>query len=148
MDTAELEKLLAEVTPGYWKVCETTIHGRKYGGCWVEGPDVDDGDGCPHGILIPISGSGGAKSFTTRIVDIQCHDHNDANARLIAMAPALARKVIAAEKLVESLAEIARQMKTDELVTECDVEFADFEDGYDACIDCAREAIAVWESAQ
>lgn len=91
----EAAKLLDGTTPGPWKVCETTIHGRKYGGCWVEGPDVDDGDGRPQGLLIPITGSGGSMSYTTRLVDIQGHDHNDANAHLIAAAPDLARSVIA-----------------------------------------------------
>lgn len=98
----QAQALLDGATPGPWKCCETTIHGRKYGGCWVEGPDVDDGDGRPRGVLIPISGSGGAISYTTRLVDIQDHDHNDANANLIAAAPDLARTVIA------QAAEIAR----------------------------------------
>jgi hypothetical protein len=87
-------RMLDGVTPGPWKCCETTIHGIKYGGCWVEGPAVDEGDGMPRGLPIPISGSGGAMSYTTRLVDIQVHDHTDANARFIAYArealPALA----------------------------------------------------------
>jgi hypothetical protein len=33
---------LEGATKGPWKVCQTTIHGRKYGGCWVEGPDEPD----------------------------------------------------------------------------------------------------------
>lgn len=95
MTKEQIEALLDGTTPGPWKVCETTIHGRKYGGCWVEGPDVDDGDGRPHGLLIPISGSGGSMSYTTRVVDSQDHDHNDANAHLIASAPDLANTAIA-----------------------------------------------------
>jgi hypothetical protein len=46
--------------------------------------------------------------------------------------------------LVEALRDISRQKKTDELDTEHDVEFADFEGGYDACIDRARAALAAW----
>lgn len=46
------------------------------------------------------------------------------------------------KEAVEALREIATQKKTDELVTEFDVEYADFEGGYDACIDRARAALA------
>jgi len=45
-------------------------------------------------------------------------------------------------KAVEALREIARQKKTDELETEYDVEVADFEGGYDLCIDRARATLA------
>jgi DNA repair exonuclease SbcCD ATPase subunit len=45
-------------------------------------------------------------------------------------------------KAVEDLGEIAQQKKTDELETEYDVEFADFEGGYDWCIDLARTTLA------
>jgi hypothetical protein len=44
-------------------------------------------------------------------------------------------------RLREALEEISRQKKTDELITELDVEYADFEGGYDACIDTARAAL-------
>ena len=44
-------------------------------------------------------------------------------------------------KLEEALKDIAKQKKTTELVTSCDVEYADFEEGYDTCIDVAREAL-------
>lgn len=40
-------------------------------------------------------------SYTTRVVDRQDHDHNDANAALIALAPDLARIAIAAKELAE-----------------------------------------------
>ena len=45
------------------------------------------------------------------------------------------------DRLREALQDIAKQKKTDELVTVCDVEYADFEDGYDMCIDTARAAL-------
>ena len=99
----DLEKLLAEATPGPWRICEATIHGRKYGGCWVEGPEVDDGDGGTSGMLIPMSGSGGSTSYTTRVVDVQGHDYNDANARLIALAPSLAAALLVAEKALRDI---------------------------------------------
>jgi len=44
-------------------------------------------------------------------------------------------------RLTEALKEIAHQKKTSELDTEYDVECADFEAGYDACIDRARAAL-------
>ncbi len=73
-------KMLAEAaTPGPWEVRETVIDGRKYGGAWVE-RNTDDGD------LIQISGSDGARSYTARVVGIQDHDDNDANAAFIAAA--------------------------------------------------------------
>lgn len=45
------------------------------------------------------------------------------------------------ERLRAALKTIAKQKKTDELETACDVEYADFEGGYDACIDVARAAL-------
>lgn len=44
-------------------------------------------------------------------------------------------------RLREALEEIARQKLTDELETEADVEYADFEEGYDCCIRRARAAL-------
>ena len=44
-------------------------------------------------------------------------------------------------RMREALEEIARQKRTDELETELTAEHADFEGGYDACIDCARIAL-------
>src|SRR5690554_3239297 len=71
-------------TPGPWVVRETVVGGKRYGGCWVEALDPEDERGER---LIKISGSGGARSYTTRVVDIQMHDDNDANAHLISAAP-------------------------------------------------------------
>ena len=78
------------------------------------------------------------------IVDIATADgpQNEtrkANARLIALAPSLAAALLVAEK---ALRDISRQKKTDELETEYDVECADFEGGYDACVDTARAALS------
>lgn len=44
-------------------------------------------------------------------------------------------------RLTEALKEISVQKKTSELDTEYDVECADFEGGYDVCIDYARAAL-------
>ncbi len=129
--------MLEGVTPGPWKCCETTIHGQKYGGCWVEGPDVDDGDERPHGLLIPISGSQGAKSYTTRLVDIQGHDHNDANARFIAWAreavPALAAKLAEVESdkremVMQSLADLGQAQEAYEAQLAAEAEVARLRD--------------------
>lgn len=46
------------------------------------------------------------------------------------------------EAMVEALEKIAKQMKTDEIETEYDEAVADFEQGYDDCIDTARAALA------
>jgi hypothetical protein len=76
-------------TPTPWVVRETIMHGTRYGGLWIEPEDAE--------YLVPLTGSGGAKSYTSRIVDIQDHDHNDANARFIVQA------VNAHDDLVEAL---------------------------------------------
>lgn len=85
MTTEELQDLLGRVTPGPWRVGHTVIQGRVYGGAWVEAPDD---------LLIPITGSGGAMSYTAQVINTQGHDHNDDNATLIAIAPDLAAEVI------------------------------------------------------
>ena len=90
-----LETLLDEATPGPWVVRETVIHDRKYGGLWIEALDPEQDDGK---LRICISGSGGARSYTTRVVDIQTHDANDANARLIALTPQLAAALLKARE--------------------------------------------------
>ena len=95
MNSDELKTLISTATPGPWVTSETTIHGVKYGGMWVQGADQPDDDGLMKPPLICISGSGGSRSYTTRIVERQDHDDNDANARLIALAPELAAEVIA-----------------------------------------------------
>lgn len=100
---AALPGMLESATAGPWRVCETSIDGKKYGGCWVEGPDETDYEGRKHGMLIPMSGSGGAMSYTTRLVDRQDHDHNDTNARLIALAPDLAATVIEQQRIIAEL---------------------------------------------
>ena len=68
-----------------------------------------------------------------------------ANATLYCAAPDLARLALEQAdeiaRLREALEEIAKQKRTDEQETEHDVEYADFEGGYDACIDRARAAL-------
>jgi len=46
-----------------------------------------------------------------------------------------------ADRLREALVQIARQKRTDELETEADVEYADFEDGFNTCVNVARAAL-------
>lgn len=51
------------------------------------------------------------------------------------------------DEAVKALREIAKQKRTDELETEYDVEYADFEGGFDDCINRARAALAkIWEA--
>lgn len=99
MNDTELRELEARATKGPWKLAVTTIHGVTYGGVWIEPSDPDN--------LVQISGSGGARSFTNRIVDIQRHDDNDANAALIVAMRnnfvALLDRVQAAEARAASL---------------------------------------------
>jgi len=99
IDLEAIKARLEGVTKGPWAVRQTVIHGKNYGGCWVE---------IENGSLIPMSGSGGSMSYTSRILETQCHDHNDANARFIAAAradiPALVAEV---ERLRDALTQIA-----------------------------------------
>lgn len=69
----ELRAGLAGVTPGPWVVLETTINGTSYGGYWLELADPDG--------MIQMSGSGGARSYTMRVIDQQDHDDNEVNMR-------------------------------------------------------------------
>lgn len=119
-DTETLTKLLAEATPGPWVTSETTIHGVKYGGAWVQGADQPDDDGLMKPPLICISGSGGSRSFTTRIVERQDHDDNDANARLIALAPTLAAELIEARAEIGLLrADLAAERASGDALVAC-----------------------------
>lgn len=52
-----------------------------------------------------------------------------------------------ADELARALLEIAREKRTDELITEYDVEVADFEAAHDMFIDRARSALARYRQA-
>jgi hypothetical protein len=92
---------------------------------------------------------------TTEAVERECRNIHDAITALkiparigvrwqdMLRALAAERDTLAArvKELEDALREIASQKKTDELETEYDVECADFEGGYDACIDRARAAL-------
>lgn len=93
---AAIEKAMEGVTPGTWGAHQTVIHGRAYGGHWVEVADEDQ--------LIQISGSGGARSYTQRVFDTQGHDDNEANARYVAACnPVAMREVLALARQAEAL---------------------------------------------
>jgi len=105
MTAAELEKLLEQVTPGEWHA------GRDY----EDGPFVAGAGYCRANMVGP---------------------SNDrwANARLIALAPTLARRAIAAEKLV-NLAKIVCNMD-------------DGTERFDGAMDDLEEALAAYEATQ
>lgn len=88
-------------TPTPWAVRETILHGTRYGGLWIEPEDAE--------YLVPLSGPGGAKSYTSRVVDIQDHDHNDANARFIVKAVNSHDGLVAALKAARTVIHEDRQ---------------------------------------
>ena len=117
----DLRKILAEATPGPWKthlVDDTTIIA-------TDGTDV-------------ATTCDSANVERSDAYNVES-ERMEADARLIALTPQLAAALIKAR---EGLAEIGRQKRTDELVTEYDVEVADFEAGYDLCVDRARATLA------
>lgn len=75
-------------------------------------------------------------------------DRRTIGALLISMADRIEADGKLIAELREALEEIARQKRTDELVTSVDVEYADFEQGYDDCIDCARAILAKLEEQE
>jgi hypothetical protein len=117
-----LRKLLDEATPAPWN-----IGGRK---------------NPKSGGAVAMVNSPLWESFARVVVRFDDEEADDAgglaNARLIAMAPDLAAALLKAE---EALANIASQKKTDEIETEYEAECADFEAGFDTCVDVARSAL-------
>jgi hypothetical protein len=129
-DNDTLAKLAADATPGPWSTDCMEIHGKKYGGLWVRGADVVEDDGHVGPLMVKLTGSHGAASYTGEIVAAQDHDDNDANARLIALAPSLAAKVIALRKRVEAADAMAEALEsigmtcvTDSFYKDCTLSF-------------------------
>jgi len=134
MTAEQLEELLGKVTPGEWRVeKETTL---ILGSCSAD-------DTSTLGMGYPVA--------ECRISPLSSWakgpnpDEGEANARLIAMAPELARKVIAAEKLVKAarktvspktamLSGLAPKISVDRLMW--------------AGVDDLEKALAAWDSAQ
>ena len=108
----ELEKLLSEVTPGEWSEAVVAE-------IWIAGLNV--------------FANTHPESSAAIICDI-FDGRPKKDASLMAMAPALARKVIATEKLVEALAEVA-----------ADLALGAHPELHKAQI---NEALAAWEDAQ
>ena len=111
-----LRKLLDEATKGPWFLDEDPREGMEWN-IHIMSSDVNR--------VCFMSNTGSAED-------------NHANARLIALAPDLAAALLKAE---ESLEDISRQKKTDELETEYEAECADFEAGFDTCVDVARATL-------
>ena len=89
MNAADLQKLLNEATPGPWDVA-LSRSGRPY---QIVAPNADNG----------APGYVGKAVTRWASISLPSSVEADANARLIALAPDLARRVIAAEKLAEAL---------------------------------------------
>lgn len=96
MNAKELEKLLAEVTPGEWGA-DTDDYGTSNTGGHYVGVYNEDRATLVHVLCRDMTGNSGDYPYAP-------------NARLIALAPALARRVIAAEKLVGALRESQLQI--------------------------------------
>ena len=123
----DLRKILAEATPGPWRYKLPFYGSDEYDtGFFILGKH-------------PKVGSVSHASVRYGCDEAKELGNIKANARLIALTPQLAAALIKAR---EGLAEIGRQKRTDELVTEYDVEVADFEAGYDLCVDRARATLA------
>ena len=118
----DLEKLLAEVTPGDWKVVTP-----------------------PDGIWPPRVFSGSRIICMVDNSDAQ-QIERESNARLIAMAPTLARKVLAAEKIIAAYKELLTTV-----VGECPSLVDEDSGGSAVLINLvldADEALSAWEAAQ
>lgn len=85
MTAEQLEELLGKVTQGEWEANDKGIHPHPY----ICGPETEFEFGFDRPIICYVTGH-----------------NNQNNITLIALAPSLARRVIAAEKLVEALAEL------------------------------------------
>lgn len=108
----DLREKAEAATGGPWVVRETMINGVAYGGHWVEAIDTDPEDARYPERLVQITGSGGARSFTTRIFERQIHDDNEANARFVAAANpatilALLDRIESAERALEPFVVVA-----------------------------------------
>ena len=133
MTTTELEKLLADVTPGPWRVIIDDDGNPLSGRPSVQASDELD-CGIVHwdGFIQPY--------WRSARGDKEIH----ANARLIATAPDLARKVIAAEKLATALRTMMREAIR--LAESGDAGFWDPEE-VQSMVE-SRAAIAAWKDAQ
>lgn len=146
MNAQELEKLLADVTPGEWDTNTHDYGTSNTGGAYV-GVYSEDGATITHVLCRDRAGTGGAHHYAP-------------NARLIALAPTLARRVIAAEKLAEALREARAQLKAvhDDAFKQAIGRGLQTTDGkpfsclqINVCADVAArsgKALAAWEAAQ
>ena len=97
----DLEKLLAEVTPGPWW-SDTRYDGREMG-CAIIAARTDCGP-------LPGNPTRGMVAWSSAILNTESR-RCEANARLIAMAPDLARKVIAAEHVYSDLRDALKSIE-------------------------------------
>ena len=135
MNAADLQKLLDAATPGPWRLEQGTT--LIWGACIPE-------DTSNRGMGYPIS--------ECRITAISSwakgpdEDAGEANARLIAAAPDLAHRVIAAEKIVAAYDELLATVRG-----ECSSLLDPCRGGSDVLsflVDEAETALAEWDATQ
>jgi len=133
MTGADLEKLLADATPGPWAY---EAHGDtgEYG---VGLCFADDDHDCERPLQWQV------ESDATVEDPVAVEVLGQANARLIALAPTLASRVIAAEKLAEALREVKRlwAIGTEGRDLSWRVTF-------EQAMDQNADALAAWDAAQ
>ena len=136
----DLEKLLADVTPGEWRVEDRTT--LVWGDC-------NQNDTSTYGMGYPIAEARRTPSASWA-KGPKDYEEAEANAQLIAMAPDLARKVIAAEKLAKAVRDVVTAYaEPDQLICcngyMCGCRGSSVRDMADHYV---REALAAWEAAQ
>ena len=136
----DLEKLLAEVTPGPWWT-DARYDGREMG-CAIIAARTDCGP-------LPGNPTRGMVAWSSAILNTESR-RCEANARLIAMAPDLARKVIAAEELAKAVRDVVTAYaEPDQLICcngyMCGCRGSSVRDMADHYV---REALAAWGAAQ
>lgn len=101
MTAAELEKLLAEVTPGPWRIIPYDAGDKDEWSMYT--PMIDGSEEADRAV---VHWAGFRQKYWQSADGKQ--SEIEANAHLIAMAPTLARRVIAAELMAEALRELDR----------------------------------------
>lgn len=135
MTAEQLEELMGKVTPGPWWT-DAQYDGREMG-CSIIAARTDCGP-------LPGNPTRGMVAWSSAICKTDAR-RCESNARLIALAPSLARRVIDAEKLVEAL-RITRERLSRLAHSEFDGVWND--EDFAGLTSASDEALAEWEAAQ